>query len=218
MRINKEIRRASRLALAAGMLAGLSGCTDAAGYDLDRFWGKIAIFSTLRTSVAYGPNEMPRLPAPGTVPVVSPRGDETPLFPQAALDSAAATLTNPLQPTPEVLARGEAVYHNSCYACHGDQGKGSGPVVGPGKFPFAPAIDGSTGVVRSEGYVYAVVRVGRGLMPSYGERMDVNDRWAVATYVHHLAGQHVAASAPAGAMPAAPPPAAPAPVAPGGTR
>jgi len=189
-------------ALAAMSLLGAAACTDLALYDLDRFWGKVPAFSTLRKHRDYDTYEMPRLPAPGSVPVVSPLGAEQPQFSQASLDSAAATLTNPLTPTPEVLERGKFVYETSCLVCHGEGGKGNGPVVGPGKFPFAPAVDGSTGVMRSEGYIYAVVRVGRGLMPPYGERTTEYDRWAVTTYVHQLAAQHGAAPAAAGTTPA----------------
>jgi mono/diheme cytochrome c family protein len=199
---------------------GTTACTDFALYDLDRFWGQVPAFSTMRKHRDYDTYELNRLPAPGSVPVSSPLGDGTPAFSQAALDSAAAALVNPLTPTPEVLAKGKFVYETSCLVCHGEGGKGSGPVVGPGKFPFAPAVNGSTGVMRSEGYIYAIVREGRGLMPPYGERTNEYERWAVATYVHQLAAPAAAtpAAMPAAAAPATPPSAAPAPVAPGGTR
>lgn len=176
----------------------LSGCTDLAGYDLDRFWGYIPFLSVLREGVGYDPYEMPRLPAEGSIPVATPMGDLPPPFTQSELDSVAGTLTNPLPRSQEVLARGELVYERQCYACHGPQGAGDGPVVGPGKFPFAAALNGDATAARTDGYIYAVTRVGRGLMPGYGDRVTERDRWAVVHYVRTLGrGAEAAGVAPA---------------------
>ena len=41
---------------------------------------------------------------------------------------------------------------------------------------------------RSDGYIYAIVKAGRGLMPSY-RRIPPEDRWAVVHYVRQLQGQ-----------------------------
>lgn len=179
------------------MAFGVTGCTDAAGYDLDYFMSRASFVATMRSSVSYDHYELPRLPAVNSVPVISPRGgDDVPAFTQTELDAAAATLVNPLQPTEEVLARGAVVYQNQCYACHGAQGAGNGPVVGPGKFPLGPSLVSGPAAGRSEGYVYAIVRVGRGLMPAYGSRVSHTDRWAVASYVRSLqGGQGVPAAA-----------------------
>jgi mono/diheme cytochrome c family protein len=187
----------------------MSGCTDWALYDLDYFWGYIPALSTLRGSVAFDPYEMPRLPPENAIAVASPEGDVPPTFPgypyfsQTQLDSVAGTLTNPLQPTPEVLAIGQAQYLNQCAVCHGPQGGGNGPIVGDGKFPFAPAINGTGGVARPAGYVYAIIAVGRGLMPPQGYKLSDPEQWAIATYVQYLQRQADATAAPAAVAPAA---------------
>jgi mono/diheme cytochrome c family protein len=72
--------------------------------------------------------------------------------------------------------------------------------VGPGKFPTAPAINGAATAARSDGYIYGVIVVGRGLMPAYGEKVTHADRWAVVTYLRQLQAQGGAAAA----VPAAP--------------
>jgi mono/diheme cytochrome c family protein len=196
--------------LAAAVLV-LPACTDWAGYDLDTASGKVPAFSTMRNDVVPDPYQMVREPVPGTVPSQHPLGDVPAPYTQAQLDSVAPTLVNPLQPTPQVLERGKQVYANNCAVCHGDGGEGNGPIVNAQtKFPFAPAVNGAATAVRSDGYIYGVVDVGRNFMPPYGARMTHLDRWAVVTYVRHLqqSAGTVPAAAPAVVAPAA---AAPAP-------
>jgi mono/diheme cytochrome c family protein len=183
-------------AVALGSLT-LGGCTDAGGYDLDRFFGKVPIFSTLRGTITYQPHSMPRLPAVGAVPVSSPLGDGAAPFTQLQLDSVGGVLTNPIVSSPEVLARGRLMYERQCAVCHGVAGDGGGSVVGPDRFPAAIAINGSATGARSDGYIYAVIRAGRGLMPSYGERVAYADRWAIVHYVRQLQGGAVSAPSPA---------------------
>jgi mono/diheme cytochrome c family protein len=195
-------RRASRLGVVALLATSLGGCTDWAGYDIDMLWGYIPFLSTMRTSVAYDAYELPRLPAPGSVPVASPMGEVLPAFTQTELDAVAPTLVNPLSATPEVMARGEMMYLRHCSACHGVEGAGDGTVVGPGRFPFATAVRDPATAARSDGYLYAVVRAGRGLMPAYGERMGHLDRWAVVLYMRQLQG--MGAAGPIGPAPLTP--------------
>jgi mono/diheme cytochrome c family protein len=176
------------LLLAAGLL--FTGCTDAAGYDLDYIMGRVSFLSTMRSSVAYKAQQLPRLPAPGTVPISAPGGGEmVPMFAQSELDAVAGNLANPLPHTAEGLARGEVAFRNHCAVCHGAAGEGNGSVVGAGKFPLGPEIRAGTATGRNDGYIYGIIRVGRGLMPAYGERIGDYDRWAVVHYLRVLQGQ-----------------------------
>ena len=177
-------------ALAATVLS-LSACTDWAGYDLDRASGAVPAFSTMRNDVSPDPYQMVREPVPGTVPALHPLGDVPAPYTQAQLDSIAPLLTNPLQPTPAVLARGKRVYEANCSVCHNTRGEGNGPVVDANnKYPFAPAINAAATTARSDGYLYGVVDVGRNFMPPYGSRITHLDRWAVVTYVRQLQGRY----------------------------
>ncbi|HEX7240415.1 MAG TPA: cytochrome c [Longimicrobiaceae bacterium] len=181
----------ARRRLAGTLVLGsllLSGCTDWAGYDLDVLTGKVPWLATMREGVQLDPWENPRLPAPGSVPARSPNGDAPAEFAQTQLDSAAATLRNPYPVTPAFAERGETQYARNCSVCHAANGAGNGPVVGQGKFPFAPAINSAPTQARSDGYIYGVIRVGRGLMPPYGDRMSQADMWAVVHYVRRLQG------------------------------
>jgi len=157
-----------------------------------------------------------RAPAPGSVPIDG--GD----LPVTLLD-ADAKLSNLTPINAASIARGQVIYVNMCAACHGPAGRGDGPV---GKlFPFILPLSGpkaQNAMKLSDATIYAIVRQGRGLMPSYGSRVTPAERWDVINYVRSLQGlkEHVLKSATAAAAPAAPgaapatAPAAPAPVAP----
>lgn len=187
----------------------LAGCTDWAGYDLDYAYDPVPALATMRRSVGFDPYEMPRLPPEHSVPVAGPYGAAPGPFTQAQLDSVGATLTNPFAggASPEVLARGEALFAAQCSVCHGPAGAGDGPIVGGGKFPFSVPVNAGAAVARSDGYLYGVIAVGRGLMPPYGEKLAHEDRWAVVSYVRQLqggGGQAAGAVAPAAAGDTAP--------------
>ncbi len=196
--------RARRLIAAAALSPLLlAGCTDWAGYDLDYFWGNFPALATMRTSVSFDPYEMPLLPPEHSVPMAGEFGFAPAPFTQAQLDSVAATLVNPFAggAAAGVLERGEALYAAQCSVCHGPAGAGDGQVIGGGKFPFSLPVNGGTAVSRSDGYIYGVIAVGRGLMPPYGEKLGHADRWAVVEYVRELqrAGGGPPATAPAAA-------------------
>jgi hypothetical protein len=69
--------------------------------------------------------------------------------------------------------------------------------VGNGKFPFAPSLVAGSALTRTDGYLYAVIDVGRNFMPPYGERISHSDRWAVVLYMRKLQGNRAAPAAPA---------------------
>lgn len=181
-----KLRRGARALGLAAAVAALPACTDWAGYDIDEAAGKVDLFSTMRNDVVPDPYQMPREPEPGTVPAVHPLGDVPARFSQTQIDSVAATLQNPLDRSPRVLARGKQMYEQHCMVCHGTTGDGRGTVIGPDKFPYAPPINAAATAARGDGYIYAVIDAGRGLMPPYGARLTHLDRWAVVNYVRHL--------------------------------
>jgi mono/diheme cytochrome c family protein len=103
----------------------------------------------------------------------------------AALRAWGDTLTNPLPMSDGVLARGHQVYDVYCAVCHGAEGHGDGPIVRPGVFPFALDLTLPQAVARTDGYLYAITRIGRGLMPAY-QRIPPSDRWALVNYMRQL--------------------------------
>lgn len=94
--------------------------------------------------------------------------------------------------TPEILAQGMALYDEAkCWDCHGREGMGDGPSAGQLKddrgSPILPA-DFTSGVLRAGTGVKDVFRsLSTGLdgtpMPSYGDVLSQEERWALAHYV-----------------------------------
>jgi mono/diheme cytochrome c family protein len=171
----------TRTVAALAALAALAGCT-----RLDRALGSIPFFTTMRDQVAIRPFEQPfRLPPEGSVPVTG-REDSLDISTPAGLRVTDA-LRNPVPRTPEGLDRGRRIYDTYCTVCHGATGGGDGSVAQ--KFGYVPPLTLDMTRQRSDGYLYAIVRHGRGIMPRYGDRIrDVNDRWLVVNYVRSLQG------------------------------
>lgn len=103
----------------------------------------------------------------------------------AALDSIAALATNPTPVSEESLARGRMYFQLNCAVCHGNEGKGDGSAVRFGMIPM-PIISDAT-KARSDGYLFAIMRNGRGAMPPYN-RIEEHERWDVVNYVRALQG------------------------------
>ena len=170
-----------RLVLAAGLLALSAGCT-----RFDRAVGKVPWFTTMRDQVAIRPFEAPRLTPPeGSIPVT---GEEDSLDIYGAGLRIVDAMKNPMPRSEAVLSRGDKIYHTYCTVCHGPQGRGDGTVAG--RFGYVPDLTQPVTQQRSDGYIYAILRHGRGVMPRYGDKIrDPRDRWAVVWYVRQLQGK-----------------------------
>lgn len=195
--LRRERPAAGRGALLLAALAlGGTGCT-----ALDNALASVPVFAFLREAPFFDPYEAPR-PAPEfSIPFRSPAGEAVPPIEasETGLNAFAATSwgVDPLNPADTaVQALGKLMFERYCLVCHGPAGHGDGPIIGEGKYPpIAPNLTLPATVARADGYIYALIRVGRGLMPAYGPRLTHEERWAVVTYVRAL-------QAAAGATPA----------------
>jgi len=140
-------------------------------------------FSTMHTGIAIQPYKtaVPRPPVPGTVPVT---GAEPPLPINRENLPAIDALENPVERTAVSLERGKARYEVFCLPCHGVAGAGDGPV--DEKLLVTPSLLTEQARQYTDGYLYAIVRHGRLLMPAYGDRIPGDDRWDVVNYVRML--------------------------------
>ena len=56
------------------------------------------------------------------------------------------------------------------------------------KLGYVPPLTADMTKQRSDGYIYAIIRHGRGIMPRYGDKIQGIDRWHVVNYVRQLQG------------------------------
>jgi len=87
------------------------------------------------------------------------------------------------------LERGQERFDIYCSVCHGLTGQGRGIVVQRG-FPAPPSFDVDRLRHETPGYFYNVMTRGYGVMFSYANRVDSDDRWAIAAYIRALQLSH----------------------------
>jgi mono/diheme cytochrome c family protein len=103
----------------------------------------------------------------------------------ATIDSM-AFLLNPTPPDDSSLLNGQKYYQINCSVCHGLAGEGDGTATKFGMPGISLVNDVTKG--RTDGYIWGMIRNGRGLMPPYN-RIDDMDRWDVVNYVRGLQGR-----------------------------
>ena len=103
----------------------------------------------------------------------------------ATVDSMSG-LQNPTAPDAASLLEGRKYYQINCSVCHGIAGNGDGPAIRFGM----PGIGLTNDKVKAytDGYIWGMIRNGRGLMPPYN-RIDEMKRWDVVNYVRALQGR-----------------------------
>ena len=107
-----------------------------------------------------------------------------------------SSIANPVPADARSLHNGRMYYQINCAVCHGEAGKGDGPIMAA-KAIFPPPLIGASAESRSDGYIWGIMRNGRGAMPSYN-RIEELDRWDVVNYVRGLQGKYQVATGPVG--------------------
>lgn len=125
--------------------------------------------------------DVPRNTVAGTVPITGGEADWSAEW-GVANTTSADKLVNPLAGQP-ATARGDTLYHTYCAVCHGNTGYADGP-VGP-KVAALPLVT-PRAIAWSDGYLYSIIRYGRGVMPRYGDRINGPARWEIVNYVRQL--------------------------------
>jgi mono/diheme cytochrome c family protein len=101
------------------------------------------------------------------------------------IDSMAG-IANPTPVSEVSLTNGRKYFTINCLPCHGERADGQGSVV---KYGFPPiTLQSDAAKNRTDGYIFGMIRNGRGLMPSYN-RIEEMDRWDVVNYLRMLQGR-----------------------------
>jgi mono/diheme cytochrome c family protein len=167
-RLNRKMLRVG-VAL-CGFVLIARGSAGAFPWDIDMFRGESV------QPLAQSPRVMP----PGTLPI----DGEPPM----SREEASAALHNPLKPTPAALAAGKSLFQTNCAVCHGSNARGNGTVSFLLRVPPADLTAG-VAAQRSDGYIYATIRNGSIVMPSYADAMSSHERWEVVLYLRSLQGK-----------------------------
>ncbi len=210
------MRRRRWLALLAALALAAGGC-DWYYNDVpspDDLWHITPWFDHMivqKSVHAYSRADVPRYTPEGTVPLSGGEPDWSSEWSQGKTATADA-LNNPTTAgaaapaarhgaaTAEIPgsidAKGDSLYQNFCATCHGPAGAGDGPV---GRRMGAPPLLSPRARGFSDGYIYSIIRYGRGLMPRYGDKVyDPVDRWAIVNHVRKLQAAAPAPPAPGG--------------------
>ena len=84
-----------------------------------------------------------------------------------------------------MLERGQERFDIYCSPCHGRTGEGNGMIVQRG-FPAPPSYHIERLRKAPVGHFFDVITQGYGVMYSYAQRVEPEDRWAIAAYIRAL--------------------------------
>ena len=137
-----------------------------------------------RSVPPYSRADIPRNTVEGTVPVSGGESDWLAEWSVGDVKTA-DKLANPLagQGASEM---GDTLFHTYCAVCHGNLGGGDGPVS---RKIGAPSLLTDKAKAYSDGYLYSMIRYGRGVMPRYGDKVRGQSRWLIVNYLRQLQAQ-----------------------------
>lgn len=91
---------------------------------------------------------------------------------------------NPIAWSEKVEEEGKTLYERNCQHCHGETGKGDGPVG----IVYKGVPNYSVGVYKemNDGHIFHVITYGKGRMWPHASQVNPEERWKIVHYVHRL--------------------------------
>ena len=172
--------RESRITTLAVLIVGVSGCSWFTDFKQQP---KIDPWESVADTIPFRGNPQSSVPVYGTAAPGYEYG-RTPL--PATIDSMSG-IPNPTPPDARSLNNGRIEFQINCAVCHGPLGHGDGPATRFGMAGINLTLDVTKN--RTDGYIFGMIRNGRGLMPSYN-RIEEPDRWDIVNYVRSLQGKY----------------------------
>ena len=194
-----------RKTLLAAALLGLAGCNwwynDVPSPD-DAMkavpWFDHMVLS--KAAHPYQSAEIPRRTPAGAVPLGGAErdyhiGDPYGAIPSFGFDTVyGKSVQRPAGPPAPGARSGEELFTTFCSACHGFGWLGDAPASALGV--GAPSLLTPQASGYSDGFIYSIVKYGRGRMPQYGDKIvRADERWAVVDYLRKLQGKAPAGGA-----------------------
>lgn len=101
---------------------------------------------------------------------------------------SAADETNPVTPSPQMLAAGRALFQKNCRRCHGPKGVGDGPDADPDRMADMDLTNPKRAADNPDGVVFYRIWNGRKdpKMPAFKDELSREQVWAIVSYVQTL--------------------------------
>jgi mono/diheme cytochrome c family protein len=113
--------------------------------------------------------------------------------------NAMAALQNPVPADERSLENGRRQFQINCSVCHGTAGDVNTPLrqVAVVMGAVVPPLASGNALTLADGYIWGIIRNGRGLMPNVN-RIPERDRWDVVNYIRGLQGRYPVETGPVG--------------------
>ena len=200
------MRKLLSIIVSVAAVAQLASCTNddpkKPGYEYMPDMYRAVGYETYSSNPNFADSMTARQPVKGTIA----RGDmvynDYDRLPYTIADTpegyelAGTTIHNPLEKSVVNMDEGKRLYTNYCRHCHGDLGKGDGPVA-QNNGPKPPAYDGTLKDLP-EGKMFHTVTYGKNMMGSHASQLTPTQRWKIIMYVQtlqHPVGQTMVATA-----------------------
>lgn len=106
----------------------------------------------------------------------------------AQANAQAASLKNPVKPTPDSIAKGRATFNKACRHCHGASGVGDGPLA-PKNPPPANLTDATWDHGSSDGEIFTTITSGVGgksEMKGFKSELTPTDVWNIVNFLRSI--------------------------------
>jgi mono/diheme cytochrome c family protein len=149
-------------------------------------WSVVALLSLVGLLVAAGAmvlrGGLSARPEPSRLEAAAARVARRWLIPAAARDAS-----NPLSPSPRVLAEGRAHFADHCASCHGNDGSGQ-TGMGKGLYPRAPDMRRPETQELTDGELFYVIENGIRFtgMPAWGKEGAPEESWKLVHFIRRL--------------------------------
>jgi len=132
----------------------------------------------------------PRANPQASVPTVGTAapGFEYNRLPMPQSIAAMAAIPNPVPADSASVNRGRIEFQINCAVCHGPLGMANGTATKYGMAGIAIGAGSNAANSLADGYIFGMIRNGRGLMPSYN-RIEESDRWDIVNYLRSIQGK-----------------------------